>query len=792
MRQFKHITPATIREATSILKESQGKARIIAGGTDLLGEMKDEILPVYPEVLVNLKSIPGLDYIKEKNGQLLIGALTRIEDIAVSRTIKEKYGALAEAAHRTASPHIREMGTIAGNICQNNRCWYYWVPDNRFDCLRKGGKACYALTGDGRYHSIFGATRVFETPCSRACPDNIDIADYMSKLRDGGKAEASRILLRNNPFPAITGRVCPHYCEKDCNRGDFDQSVSIKGVERSIGEYVLGNAGKVYVAPKLKSGKKVSIIGSGPAGLSAAYYLRQAGHEVSVYERMSEAGGLLTYGIPPYRLPKEIVRKQIDALKKMGIKIVADHDIDRNKLRDLIASSDAVLLACGAWKERESGIPGEEYLESGMEFLKNSNRADKEYAGKKVAVIGGGNVAIDVARSLLRLGAEPTVIYRRTLSEMPALTDEVEKAQEEDIRFEFLTLPVESSSKKGKVILKCIRMKLGPPDESGRPRPLPIKGSAFSAEYDVVMKAVGEAPDVSILPSGLVNAAGRLKIKEQTCSLARGVYAAGDFVSGPTTVVAAIAAGRKAAESIGHFLAGAGAAKEPGKKSGGRGAEKFNSAYLQETPRSSPPELQASERVKELTLEEVGGLGKDEVVKEANRCFNCGCVAVNSSDIAPVLIALGAKIKTSRRVIEADEFFMVGVDQTTVLKDDEIVMEIQVPEQGGESHSKFIKLAIRKSIDFPIVNCAAAISAHDGVVNSVRICLNSVYNLPYRVCAAEEYMLGKTIGESNAEAAAEVGLQGAFSVVNNRYKIQIARALVKRAILACGKLGGLD
>jgi len=788
MRRFKHINALSAEEATSILKDYGRKARIIAGGTDLLGEMKDDILPEYPEVIVNIKTISNLDYIREDGQTLRIGALTRLEDIAQDRVVKDRYSILAEAARRTASPHIREMGSIGGNICQSNRCWYYWVPDNRFYCTRKGGKVCYALTGDGRYHSIFGGTRVNGTPCSTDCPAGVDIPSYLSQIRDGDLAGAAKILLDYNPLPAITGRVCPHFCESQCNRGEFDEPISIKGIERFIGDYILENADEIITPPAGNIGKSIAIIGSGPAGLSAAYYLRRLGYSVTVFEMMEEAGGLLTYGIPPYRLPKDVVRRQLKALEDTGIEFKLKSNVGEDTAVKLMKSFDAVFIACGAWKERLSGVEGEELMMSGLEFLKNSNRGVREVPGKKVAVIGGGNAAVDVARTLLRLGAEPVIVYRRSQAEMPAVKEEVEKAEEEGIKIQFLTQPVAASKKGGKIALKCTKMRLGPLDETGRAKPVPIAGSEFTAEFDAVMKAIGEKPDTSAIPGEFLDRNGRLKVDASTHSLGKNIFAGGDFITGPATVVAAIAAGRKAASSIDQYLGGNG-----GKYNGngaGKLPEKFNSSYLMKTSRVNTPELPAAKRVKSLDTEDVDSLGLSAVETEANRCFNCSCVAVNSSDMAPALIALEAKIKTTKRTIEADDFFAVDGDKTTVLDNDEIVTEIEVPIPGASTRSTFTKFALRKSIDFPIVSCAAAIKSEKGMVKAARICLNAVYNTPYRATRAEKYIKGKPINDSTAEKAANAIATDTCPLINNSYKIQIAKTLVKRAILACNSKPG--
>ena len=207
--KFEHINAASLDDAVSILRQYGDKAWVLAGGTDLVGTMRFDVLHDYPEVLINLKTIPGLDFIKEEDGTLKIGALTRLDDIATDSIIRNGYAALSEAARRTASPHVRAMGTIGGNLCQLIRCWYFRKEENRFDCIRKGGAMCHAVIGDNRYHSIFGAARVAIPSCSSNCPAGNDIPSYLSSIRDNNLAEAAQILLSSNPMPAITGRICP-------------------------------------------------------------------------------------------------------------------------------------------------------------------------------------------------------------------------------------------------------------------------------------------------------------------------------------------------------------------------------------------------------------------------------------------------------------------------------------------------------------------------------------------------------------------------------------------------------
>ena len=499
-----------------------------------------------------------------------------------------------------------------------------------------------------------------------------------------------------------------------------------------------------------------------------------------------------------------MLRKQVAAIANEGVEFVLGTEVDAAAFAALQKDFDAVFLGTGAWQATPAGVKGEECLTSGTEFLRSQKLDPEQMGGKNVVIIGGGNTAIDVARSLLRLGAHPTIMYRRTRAEMPAIADDVAKAEEEGVRFEFLTTPVaaEAAGAAGAdaraVELTCCRMELGDLDASGRPRPVKVEGSEFAVACDAVMTAIVEKPDYSFLPAAYLDDKGRLKIDAATHALGAGeapagVYAGGDFVTGPATVAAAVNAGHEAARAMNTYLMGAVAAL-PGEAADGRPeaelpvctiGQDFHATCMQPSGRVDVPELSLSERLRSLTAEETGTLDRSAVEAEANRCFNCGCVAVSPSDLAPALIALDAQVKTSRRVIAAEDFFSAGVNSSTVLEDGELVLEVQVPAPAVGVRSAFLKFAIRKSIDFPVVNCAAALELEGGVVKSARICLNSVYATPLRATAAERYLVGKKLDEAAAAQAADAGMEGAFALLNNRYKIQVARALIKRAVLAC-------
>ncbi|MCD6498036.1 MAG: FAD-dependent oxidoreductase [Deltaproteobacteria bacterium] len=525
------------------------------------------------------------------------------------------------------------------------------------DIVISTGHMTWNETGTWRY--MKPRYRNLVSPCVVGCPNGQDVEAWIRLISEGRYDEALEKNMEESPIPGVCGRACFHPCEKSCNRAQFDRSVSINNLERFLSDHGTRKVPKVAAA----TAKSVAVVGSGPAGLACAYHLRRMGHAVTIYEAAKEPGGVLRYGIPDYRLPRDMLAEEIDVLKKMGVEIQCGVRVGTDVTWKDMERFDRVFLGTGVHVSRALGISGEDAqgVMSGLNLLKKVASGEDVELGERVLVIGGGNTAIDAARTAMRLDAKVTILYRRSREEMPAHDDEVTAAEAEGVVFQMLAAPSKVVTENNRVrALECVKVKLGQPDESGRRRPIVIEGSNFTVPCDTVVTAVGELADFSFLPDGLKVENGAIVVDDSLKTSNERYFAGGDVVEQPHTIVNALAAGKRAAigidcslrggsfeEALANITLATGPALSMRQYLAYREHKKIeekvpvvneiceyetlNMDYFEQservrkavvglTERMQTMPASAPNRFKEVEL----GLTEEQAAKAADRCFHCG------------------------------------------------------------------------------------------------------------------------------------------------------------------------
>ena len=487
-----------------------------------------------------------------------------------------------------------------------------------------------------------------EAPCTIACPAHARVEEYVRAGRKGNLKKTLEILKTRIPLPLSIGRVCPRFCEKECRRNVIDEAVAINDFKRTAADLFY----EEYLEdlPAL-TGKKTAIIGGGPAGLAGAYYLRLEGIASDIYDNLPQMGGMLRYGIPEYRLPKQILDKEIAHFKKMGgIQFFNNRNISEEKLKELEKQYDSILIAVGAWKPSALRIEGSEHAKEGIfwlsEIAKNQFNSNNP---KKTIVIGGGNTAIDCLRTVVRLGGNALCVYRRSELEMPAEKIEIDEAKEEGVEFQFLTSPLKIESNNNKKILTCIQMKLGEKDASGRRRPIPIEGTEFEIEADTIISAIGQKVDT--FKTIATNDWGEVVVNELNNQINAQYFGAGDCVLGPATVVESVAEGRRAALGITSYLKGEDRKIEKAINVSRGHWQSLNEEDLvlireKEIHNRIPQKLISIKNRKETFKEVSHSFTREELIIEGKRCLECSCYAKKNCSLKDLSETYGASPET--------------------------------------------------------------------------------------------------------------------------------------------------
>lgn len=545
--------------------------------------------------------VKGFSVVRE-----IVEGLNGFLDVKGYKSVRDIIGIAARASHTYAEmynlPEYQQRSSIDQDQCIHcgsclEICWY-------------GG--------------IKRQDETSAAPCQQACPAGIDVPRYVRLTAEGKFEEALAVVREKIPFPSVCGSACFHPCETKCRRGQLDDPIAIMAIKRFIARRDARRWREKSKVAK-PTGKSIAIVGSGPAGLTAAYYLAKLGHSVTVFEALPVAGGMMRVAIPDYRLPRELLEQEIDEIKRVGVEIRTNTKIDS---LDAISGQgyEAIFLATGAGDSLQPGIEAENSprVIQCLLFLKEVKLGKEISLGDRVAVIGGGNAAIDASRTALRLGAkEVTIVYRRSRAEMPASEEEVEGALAEGVNLQFLATPTRVVRNNGRLKLECLRMKLGQVDASGRRKPEPLKGTEFNIDVDSIIMAIGERPDIPSQFSLKQADGNKILVHPETLATSReGVFAGGDAVSGPASIIEAIAAGRKAASSIDRYLGGKGDIEESLAPPEGA-VLPLDPAQLVAGGRVPPmPHLPLHKRL--TSFEEIEtGYTEETVIREAKRCLKC-------------------------------------------------------------------------------------------------------------------------------------------------------------------------
>jgi formate dehydrogenase beta subunit len=580
---------------------------------------------VVSDAIANVPSL-ALGYLREAR-KLSCGECS-VCSIGIDRLIGLIDGLIAGKGKKQ---DIAEIERIAKGVMELSKCNFGRASAVTpvYDAVRYYKDDFLALTSGKK-----GTTRPYKAavtaPCLEACPARLDIPGYIELIRNNKFAESLDLIRRRCILPGVIGRACTHPCEEACVRNGIDKTLAIRLLKRAAADNDLASGASALKKPAAERPEKVAVVGAGPAGLAAAYHLRRMGYQVTVFEALPKGGGMAAVGIPDYRLPKNILEHEVELIRNLGADVQYGRRVTKLDMDELTAQGfKAIFLGVGAHEGTKMGCKGEdagyEGFIDGAVFLRELALGKPVEPKGKVVIVGGGNVAMDCARSCARLGFKDVeILYRRTRKEMPARAEEVDEALEEGIKIRYLVAPVSVLADGNRVKgVECLRMKLGEPDSSGRRRPVPVKGSEFKVKADLIIPAIGQKPDLDFAKDVIqVTGWGTIEVNPETLRTnLEGVFAGGDCVSGPATLIEALDAGNRVARSIDAYLQGRTLEPEVSFKGIDVGAQRAT-GFIDACPQEKANLLEPKERVKSFAEVE-GPFSNVVAMKEANRCLRC-------------------------------------------------------------------------------------------------------------------------------------------------------------------------